>query len=167
MFSRLKRWLLIIATLFGAVLAGGNIDRELVTMPAWQHLGPQAWAAFSRHADLGPGLLYYPVIGIGSTLLAIAAAAVFLFERRTPRTAQLSLAVAAVLMIVGLILTIKAAPIMLDIAAAHDTATLQNAFNGFYFWGNLRAIAQVCGFLAELWAVSSLLCSADSTVTEK
>jgi hypothetical protein len=51
------RILLVLALLFSGLLAGGNIDRAFVTMPAWQQVGVTAWAEFSRCADLGNGLV--------------------------------------------------------------------------------------------------------------
>jgi hypothetical protein len=66
--------LVVAATLQSGVLAGGIIDRVIVGGPAWHELGAQAWAQFSRQADLGTGLVAYPVEGIGATLLILAAA---------------------------------------------------------------------------------------------
>ena len=59
--------------LLTGLLAGGVVDRAIVGGPAWQELGAQAWAQYSRLADLGAGLLAYPIEGIGSTLLSLAA----------------------------------------------------------------------------------------------
>jgi hypothetical protein len=54
------RLLLILSTFVSGLLAGGNIDRAFVAMPAWQQIGATSWAEFSRHADLGNGLILYP-----------------------------------------------------------------------------------------------------------
>jgi len=35
---------------------------------AWRKVGPEAWAAFSREADLGTGLVVYPLLGVGAPL---------------------------------------------------------------------------------------------------
>jgi hypothetical protein len=69
------RALLVAATLMSGILAGGVIDRIIVGAPAWHQLGAEAWLQYSRQADLRAGLLAYPIEGIGSTLLIIAAAA--------------------------------------------------------------------------------------------
>jgi hypothetical protein len=53
---------------------GMTVDRAVVGTPAWRHLGAGAWAAYSRHADLGNGLIAYPLYGGGVTVLAVAAA---------------------------------------------------------------------------------------------
>jgi len=73
--------------LAAGLLAGGNVDRGVVAMPAGQQLGPTAWAVFSRDADLGNGLLFYPPEGIGGALLALVAAASFYFDRTASRAA--------------------------------------------------------------------------------
>ena len=74
MASTRTRILLPAATLLAGILAGGAVDRVIVGGPAWHKLGADAWAQYSRLADLGTGLIAYPIEGIGSTLLIIAAA---------------------------------------------------------------------------------------------
>ena len=53
MLSMATRIVLVLAILLSGLLAGGDIDRAFVAMPAWQQVGAVAWAEFSRHADLG------------------------------------------------------------------------------------------------------------------
>jgi hypothetical protein len=67
-------WGSIVIGAFGAPFA----DRALVATPAWRELGPQAWATYSRHADLGNGLIVYPIYGIGLAVLAVAAGPIYL-----------------------------------------------------------------------------------------
>src|SRR5216684_8245748 len=74
MASARSRFLLAAAAVLGGLLAGLDVDRTLVAMPAWQAVGPTAWAEFSRHADLGKGLFLYPLEAIGTFLLLMAAA---------------------------------------------------------------------------------------------
>ena len=61
MESPRTRILLILAIFISVFLAGGNIDRAFVAMPAWEEVGAIAWAEFSRYADLGNGLIFYPL----------------------------------------------------------------------------------------------------------
>jgi hypothetical protein len=68
---------------------GSFVSRSVVEMPAWQRVGPFAWATFSRQADLGNGEVLYPVFGIGSTVLAVALAIAFRLNRNAPRSAAL------------------------------------------------------------------------------
>jgi hypothetical protein len=148
----ITRILLIVSLLFSGLLAGVDIDRALVTMPAWQQTAT-AWAEFSRHADLGNGLVLYPLEAVAGALLALATAVSFHFERVTPRAAAAPLYTAVVLAALGLVFTIKAAPIMLGIHSVSDAAVLQEALEGFWYWGNWRAVGQVLSFVALLVAL--------------
>jgi hypothetical protein len=148
--------LLIAATFVGGLLAGGNVDRAFVAMPAWEQIGAIAWGQFSRHADLGNGLVLYPLEAFGATLLTLAAAISFHFDRVASRNAAVPLYSAALLCIAGLMLTIKAAPFMLGIREVNEPAALQTAFEGFRYWGNIRGACQVLAFAAQLWALGIL-----------
>jgi hypothetical protein len=150
------RILLVLATFLAGLLAGGDIDRAFVAMPAWQEVGAAAWAEFGRHADLGNGLLLYPFEAFGSTLLTLAAALAFHFDRAAPRAAAFPLYAACALAVGGLGFTVKAAPIMLGIRDVDDAVALQAAFEGFWYWGNLRAVCQVLAFLGQVVALAML-----------
>jgi hypothetical protein len=102
MASVTTRTLLIFATLVSGLLAGGNVDRAFVAMPAWQQVGATAWAEFSRHADLGNGLILYPIEAIGGALLTIAAAIMIHFDRFAPRAAAVLIYAAALFAAGGL-----------------------------------------------------------------
>lgn len=140
----------------GGLLAGGNVDRAFVAMPAWEQIGAIAWGQFSRHADLGNGLVLYPLEAFGATLLTTAAVFSFHFDRVASRKAVVPLYCAAVLCGAGLIFTIKAAPLMLGIRGVNEPAALQKAFEGFRYWGNIRGACQVFAFAAQLWALGVL-----------
>jgi hypothetical protein len=155
--NRMARPLLVIACLLAGLLAGGNVDRSFVAMPAWQQVGATAWADFSRHADLGNGLILYPLEAIGGALFALAAAICIHFDRTASRAAVLAIEASAVLAAGGLALTFKAAPIMLGIRGVTDSAALTAAFEGFRFWGDLRAVCQILAFVAQLIALGLLL----------
>src|SRR2546425_12848716 len=111
--SSLALALLVTATIVSGLLAGGNIDRAVVAMPAWQRVGPVAWAEFSRRADLANGMILYPTEAIGGFVLVLGALAAALAEGAVLRGAVLPLALAAVPSAAGLCLTFKAAPIMM------------------------------------------------------
>ena len=81
-------------------------------MPAWRKVGVEAWADYSRRADLGNGLFLYPFEAIGGALLTIAAALAFYFDPTAPRSAGLPVYMGVVLVLGGLVTTMKAAPIM-------------------------------------------------------
>jgi hypothetical protein len=55
----------------------------------------------------------------------------------------------------GLLLTIKAAPIMLSLRSlGSDSLALQSAFDGFDWWGRWRNVVQFGAFGANLWSVA-------------
>jgi hypothetical protein len=158
MNSQLTWRLAIAATLVNSLHAGGNVNRALVEMRAWQQTGPLGWAAFSRHADLGPtAMVLYPLAALAGAILSIAAVLSFRHGRGVPRSAAVPLYSAALLAIGGLLATTQAAPIMLSVRHLGDDApALQHALDGFQFWGNIRGVFQVLAFVANLWSVVAL-----------
>jgi hypothetical protein len=129
----------------------------IVGGPAWHALGAPAWAQYSRLADLGTGLVAYPIEGIGSALLIIAAAVSSRFDRAVTHAVSRPLYLAVAFSVIGLLLTVKAAPIMLGLAAAHSPAAVERAFDEFHFWGlYLRGFVDVLAFAASVWALSNL-----------
>ncbi len=159
MVSRLTLRLVILATLVDSILAGTNVNRALVEMPAWQKTGARGWAAFSRHADLGQtGMLLYPLSAFASAILSLAAAVRFHLHGGEPSAAALPLHAAVLATIAGLVTTIKAAPIMLGVRnLGDDTPALQQALDGFQFWGNIRGVLQVLAFVTNLWSLLAVL----------
>ena len=146
--------LITAAIIFNGVLAGGNIDRGLVQMPAWRKVGARDWAAYSRHADLENGFYLYPTEAIGGALFTIAAAVSFQFDITAPAPAALPVYLSVALVIGGLLATVKAAPLMMSLRRiGDDTSALQKAFDGFRRWGNVRGVLQVLAFLANVWAL--------------
>jgi hypothetical protein len=145
---------LLLAAAFDG-LSGSGIDRVLIEMPAWQHVGPLAWATFSRWADLGTnGLIFYPFEKIGGTVFSIAAAITFFVNRRRfPRDGALPIYGAALFALCSLLATTQAAPLMMSTAQSNDPVALQHALNGFEFWEALRAGVQVLTFCCTLWAL--------------
>lgn len=147
----------VAATAVSGLLAGVNVDRLIVQMPAWEEVGALAWATYSREADLGNGQLLYPLEGIGGAILTVAAAVAFYFDRAAPRSAVVPIYAAVALVVGGLLATTQAAPNMLSLRQiGADPAALQRAFDGFNQWGTVRAVFQVLAFGANLWALVSI-----------
>jgi hypothetical protein len=158
MKSRALFYCILAASLVDGVLVGGGIDRALVAMPAWHRVGPIAWANFSRHADLGNGLILYPLEAFGGMILSVAAAVIFRRDGTAPQAAQMPIYAAALFTIGGLVLTVKAAPIMLGVKnVGDDLGVLQRAFDDFEFWGTLRLASQTLGYLANMWSLVAIL----------
>jgi hypothetical protein len=138
-------------------LAGGAVDRVVVGGPAWHQLGAEAWAEYSRHADLGNGLVAYPVEAVGGALLIVSAAVSNYFDRNASFVTTISLYCAVIFSLVGLILTVKAAPIMLGLAALQSPSAAQHAFDDFFLWGlYLRGTTIVLTFIAVTSSLAGL-----------
>jgi hypothetical protein len=147
---------IVSATLTNGLLAGGDVDRWLVGMPAWQSVGVLGWANYSRSADLGNGFVLYPILAIGGTLLSLAAVVIFMRGGKHERVVALPIYAAAALAVAGLLMTFKAAPFMLSLRhiSNEDIALLQEAFDGFRLWGGVRTVLQSLAFGANLWSLA-------------
>ncbi len=149
------RFLLAAAIFMSGILAGTVVDRALVGGPAWHTLGAEAWAQFSRKADLGFGLIAYPFEAIGATALLVSALVSSLFDHGREGKAMAPLLGAIVLSLLGLALTAKAAPIMLSLGADPSPAVVQQAFGDFFLWGiYLRGGVDVLAFVAAIRALA-------------
>lgn len=151
-----SRVLLAAATLITGILAGSVVDRVIVGGPAWHALGPEAWLQYSRHADLGAGLIAYPIEGIGSTVLIIAAAMSTYVDGNRRLRQMFPLYCAVGFSVAGLLLTVKAAPIMLGLSESQSAATVETSFDEFFMWGlYLRGSVDILAFVALVWALSA------------
>jgi hypothetical protein len=149
---------LVIAILVVLGLLASPADRALVATPAWEQLGVLDWAAYSRRADLGNGLIVYPIEGILPTVLAIAAVLSHRLDPDRRREAGLPIYVVALAMLGVMGTTLVAAPIMLGVDdLGDDTAALQGAFDQFTLWGvQIRGGFLAVAFLASVWALVRL-----------
>jgi hypothetical protein len=158
MASMRTQLLLAAATFLTGILAGGVVDGVIVGGPAWHELGAQAWAHYSHLADLGAGLVAYPIEGIGATLLTLAAAVSHYVEGRRARDPTTALYSASTLSVAGLLLTTRAAPVMLGLASLQTEDAVRRAFGQFFLWGlYLRGTADVLAFIALIWALSTCI----------
>ena len=146
--------LLAVATAMNGILAGAGLVRLIVDMPAWRRVGALAWADFSRHADLGNGLVLYPLLGVGGAVAAVGAVVAFRVSGGTPRAASPPVYLGALLALLGMVATAFAAPQMLSLRAALDAGAIQQAFDRFEFWGGIRAVAQALAVGAHVWAIA-------------
>jgi hypothetical protein len=149
---------LLIATLAVLGLSGSLLDRALIATPAWEQLGATAWADYNRHADLGNGLIIYPIVGVLPTILAIATAISHRLDRAPHRSAGPPIYLTALFMIGVMATTLVAAPIMLGVDELHDITSLRQAFALFTFWGvYVRGGFFAAAFLSSVWAVAVLV----------
>jgi hypothetical protein len=147
--------LVVAATVVGGLFSS-LLDRGLVATPAWRHLGVQAWADYSRHADLGTGNIVYPIGGILLWALVFAAAVSHRLDRGAPRSAGLPIYLAALFSIGAIVATIIAAPIMQGVGSlGNDPVALQSAFDRFTFWGvYFRGVFFALSLLCTVWALT-------------
>ena len=91
------------------LLAGLSLDKVIVQLPARRRIGAVAYAAYARSADLGNGVAYYAVVGVGAAALTIAAFAAAAARGSSGAVTGL-LAAAAALSVLHSIATGRAAP---------------------------------------------------------
>jgi hypothetical protein len=150
--------LLTIACILSGFLAGENIYRYLVEVPAWRHINIIYWGEYSRHADLSyRGIFLFPTEAIISALLLLIASIIILSQKGTFKSATWPVHAATIFALIGLGLTFFAAPYMLSVRTMpNDPALLQCTFNRFHFWGLWRALAQILSFCATAWAMTKV-----------
>ncbi len=87
--------LVIAATALDGLLAGASLDQSIKQLPARRRIGVIAYSVYSRAADMGTGILWYAILGVGAALLTIVAAIVALIQA-APFNVALPLYLAAV-----------------------------------------------------------------------
>ncbi len=159
MITAMNRVVVAAAALFGGLLAGPVINRIVVQLPAWHETSVVAWADYTRAADLGVGMVFYPILGLSALLLTIAAAVAFRVDQTMPRSGAVAAYIAAVLATAALLVTGRVlAPATHSLAhIVDDPAALQSAFNSFVRWWDFKALLHAAAFAANLWALASLL----------
>jgi len=74
----------VAAVLLSGILAGLSLDKVIVQLPARRRMGAVGYPGYAR-ADLGNGVVFYAVAGIGAAVLTVAAFGLAL-ARGTPET---------------------------------------------------------------------------------
>jgi hypothetical protein len=145
--------LIVAATAANGLLAGASLDQSIKQLPARHKIGPVAYSEYSRASDLGPGILWYRILGVGAAVLTIAAAVSALVQGVPPASAT-PLYVAAGLALLHSLATTRAAPTNFSQRrVAKDEAALARVFDRFERWQTLRVVLQVLNFGAMLWAL--------------
>jgi hypothetical protein len=75
----------VAAVLLSGILAGLSLDKVIVQLPARRRMGAVGYPGYARAADLGNGVVFYAVAGIGAAVLTVAAFGLAL-ARGTPET---------------------------------------------------------------------------------
>jgi hypothetical protein len=145
--------LIVAATTADGLLAGASLDQSIKQLPARHKIGLVAYSEYSRASDLGPGIIWYAILGVGAAVLTIAAAVAAFFGGVSP-TSAMPLYAAAGLAVLHSLATTQAAPTNFSQRrVARDEAALARVFDRFERWQALRAALQVLNFGAMLWAL--------------
>lgn len=146
--------LVAVAAAVNGLLAGLNTDTALVKLPARKRIGAIAYAAFARGNDLGNGLIFYPLLGVGAALLTLLATALAYAEHSSLELLVL-LSLASLVSLLHTFATTRAAPVMLSLKnAPDDEAILMAKLDRFARWHAVRATFQLAAFFLLLWALA-------------
>jgi hypothetical protein len=150
-------WLTLSAAAATGLLAGASLDQLIKQLPARHRIGIEAYSAYSQAADLGYGILFYGILGVGSALLCMAAAVVV---HLTALLSSVSVPadLGALLAVLHSLTTLRAAPTNFSQRRVQsDPTALSRVFNRFTRWHTARTFLQVINFGVLLWAVVVLV----------
>jgi hypothetical protein len=147
--------LIIGSVAINGILVGASLDQSIKQLPARHRIGAIAYSAYAKASDLGNGIVWYAILGIGAALLTIVTASV-VFTQRNNAPFALPVYIAAVLSIFHSLATTQAAPTMFSQRRyENDEAALTSIFNRFEHWQTIRVVLQLLTLLALLWALLS------------
>src|SRR3712207_1180535 len=87
MFLDITFVLILAATAANGLLAGASLDQSIKQLPARHKIGLVAYSEYSRASDLGPGIVWYAILGVGAAVLTIVAAVAALVQEVLPASA--------------------------------------------------------------------------------
>src|SRR5580700_10915770 len=139
--------LVVATTTLSGIAAGASLDVSIRQLPARHRIGVIAYSVYSQATDLGTARVWYPPLGIGTLLLALATA-VMAFFQQVPLAHALPLFLAAILWMVHLFITLMWALPTLPRQRhfANDEQQLTALFNQFEHLQTVRAALDVLIF---------------------
>jgi len=159
------RTILIAACSVSGWLAGANIDRYIVQLPAWKYVDIVSWAEYSRHADLGNGLWLYPLEAVGTFILLVIASIIAIVNRPILKQSAPIIYAAAFFAALKIALSIFSSPVIMSLrTSGNDKQMLQNAFDMYHFWSPYNVIVQLFLFFFCLWALGKILVFSKTTL---
>lgn len=112
---------------------------------------------YVRAADLGNGLVWYPILGVGTVLITLAAVLVGPLARPTMVKA-VALAAAGAGTVAHTAATSRAAPTLLSLRRGDVTAAaVETALDRFATINVVRAAAMVAILAARAWALTTTI----------
>ena len=149
---RVDRVSLVVALAANGMLVGATLDQAIKQLPARHTIGDVAYSAYSRAADLSNGVPWYAGLGVGTTVLTLAAVVIGLRARPTARI-RLALLSGAVATFGHMAVTAVAAPLNFSQRDATSAAALAQVFDSFEKLNALRAALQILALVAIGWAL--------------
>lgn len=149
--------LLIASVAVNGLLTGATLDQAIKQLPARKAIGAVAYSDYSRAADLGNGLIWYPVLGIGAAVLSVVTGAIGLAQHAAgaEEIALISLIVGSVAHMGS---TALAAPTNISQRrAVGDEAALTAIFNRFAVLNAVRAGLLVATLGVAVWALAAAI----------
>src|SRR5437868_665905 len=154
-------WLTLAAAAATGLLAGASLDQSIKQLPARHRIGVEAYSAYSRAADLGNGVLFYGVLGVGAALPTVAAAVAARLAA-VPGAVRIPTDLGAALAMSHSFTTGRAAPTLFSLRRIQgDPAALARVFERFARWQAARAVLQVANFGVLLWALTEIVGATD------
>src|SRR5690349_13861487 len=148
--------LILVAVALNGMLVGASLDQSIKQLPARHRIGVVAYSAYAKASDLGNGIVWYAIIGLGSALITLVAA-VMIFSQQNNAPYTVPIYLAAGLSILHSLATTQAAPTMFSQRRhENDEAALVTIFNRFERWQTIRAVLQLLTLLALLWALLNI-----------
>jgi hypothetical protein len=144
------------ATLIDGLLAGAGLDQVIKQLPSRRQIGAVAYSRYFMAADLANGRFWYGALGILAYLLTVISAITGYLEK-VDFLAMALLLFAAVLALVHMLGTARAAPTAFKVRKANSDETILNElFDTFSKWTAVRGIAGLLMFAAILLALVTI-----------
>lgn len=152
----LSTGLLIGATVANGIAAGVALDLAIKELPARQRIGPARYRDYACAADLGKGLVWYPILAASTTLVTTGAVVTGLLDRPgTTRTIALLTSAASTL--THLAATARAGPTLLSLRRDDlDKAAIATTLDRFARIHAVRTAAIVTTLATLTWALATL-----------
>jgi hypothetical protein len=150
-------WMMLAAVAASGLLAGASLDQLVKQLPARNRIGIEAYSRYSQASDLGNGILFYGILGVGQAVLAIAAA-VAVHLAGLPSAVTFPADAGAGFAVFHTLATVVAAPTLFSQRRVQsDLAALTQVFDRFQRVQTVRAALQVADFGVLLWSLIEIV----------
>jgi hypothetical protein len=143
--------LILFCALLDGIIAGAALDKGVVGLPSRKKIGTSAFANYFRATDLGPGILFYPIVGLAGPILTIIAA---VLNYLNSGNVSFTLYISAGFAVLHIIATSQAAPQGLKLRdKTIDEKTVGEILDKFAKWNARRALSLIGAFVFILLAI--------------